>query len=237
MQEVSARIVGEGLVGAFAVGGAVLGSPLLRAWYSGWGATPAERLRALPGDAFVPRPRSQITCAVTIAAPAVQIWPWLVQLGCRRGGWYSYDLLDNAGVASAERILPAYQELQIGDIVSAVPDGSFGFPVAQIDPERALILAGTLDTATGQPAMPDKLPSAYFSGAMAWVMEPLSDRRTRLIYRMRTDWNPAALNLIAYRGLVEPISFVMGRKMLLNLKRRCERLELPPQPAAALPIV
>ena len=237
MHQLSARMVGEGLVGAGAVGGTVLLSPVLRPWYSGWGVSAVERLRPLPGDHYVPHPKSAMTCAVTIAAPPAVIWPWFVQLGCRRGGWYSYDLLDNGGQPSADRILPEYQQLAIGDVVSAVPDGSFGFPVAEIVPERALVLAGTLDTTTGQPAPPDALPAAYFSGAMVWVLEPVGPHATRLTYRMRTDWNASALNTVIYRGLLEPISFVMCRRMLINLKRRCERAAPEGRPTSALPIV
>lgn len=218
------HVIGEGIVGAIAIGCTILASPLLRSWYRHWGTTLAEAEQRLPGDAFVRHPKSQITCAVTIHAPTAQIWPWFVQLGCGRGGWYSYDLLDNGGVSSAARIIPDYQHLQIGDIVRALPKGDFGFPVAAIEPERVLTLAGTLNTATGQPADAGDLGvKAYFSGDQTWVLQPLDAYTTRLIFRTRMDWNPSLLNSLIYRGLVEPISFVMGRKMLRNLKRRAER--------------
>lgn len=220
-----AQVIIEGIAGASLVAGTIMLSPLLRPWYRRWGASDTEVARTFPADEIVPRPKSELTCAITIHAPADRVWPWFVQLGCQRGGWYSYDLLDNGGTASAERIIPEYQHLAIGDVVKAMPKGDFGFPVAVIEPGRALSLAGVLDTATGKPADPHSpLPAAYFAGDQTFVMEPLDDRTTRLFFRMRTDWNPTLLNTLVYRGIVEPVSFVMGRKMLYNIKRRAEAL-------------
>lgn len=92
------RIILEGIVGAIIVGVTVLLAPRLRRWYSRYGTENGEERQDIPGDALVPRPKSQITPAITIQAPPEQVWPWFVQLGCQRGGWYSYDLLDNSGV-------------------------------------------------------------------------------------------------------------------------------------------
>jgi hypothetical protein len=88
------RTIVEGLGGVLAIVGAVVLSPLLAPWYRRWGATAEETQRSLPGDALAPHPRSEDTCAITMQAPVGQVWPWLVQLGCQRAGWYSYDLLD-----------------------------------------------------------------------------------------------------------------------------------------------
>ncbi len=218
----------EGIGGVAAIAGLTLSSPLLRPWYRRWGATDAEVQGAWPGDEFVPRPQSELICGVTIDAPPAAIWPWFVQLGCQRAGWYSYDLLDNGGVPSADRILPEYQHLTVGDVVKAVPNGSFGFPVAGLAPERWLILAGTINTQTGQPARPgDPDLVAYFSGAQVFMIEPLTDQHSRLIFHMRVGWNPSFLNTLMYRYVVEPISFVMARKTLLNVKRRAEAWIVP----------
>lgn len=215
----------EGLEGSLAIAGLALLSPLARPWYRCWGATDAEVQRAWPGDIYVPHPQAALTCAITIEAPAEAVWPWFVQLGCQRAGWYSYDLLDNGGVPSADSILPQYQQLAVGDVVKAVPDGSFGFPVVELEPERWLILAGTINSETGESAGADVSQlKAYFSGSQSFIIEPLTDRRSRLIFRMRLAWNPAFVNTLVYRFLVEPISFVMGRKMLLKVKRRAEAL-------------
>jgi hypothetical protein len=217
------RIFLEGIAGAFLIGGTVLLSPLLRPWYRRWGATQAEAQATFPGDEYVPHPKSEITLAITIRAPVEKVWPWFVQLGCRRGGWYSYDLLDNGGVPSAERILPEFQQLEVGDTLPAMPKGDFGFPVAILDPCRALTLGGTLDTKTGKTARPgDPGLEAYFSGDQTFAMQPLDGEGTRLIFRMRTGWNPTRMNNFAYGVMVEVVSFVMGRKMLLNVKKRAE---------------
>ena len=219
----------DGLAGAVAIAGTGLLSPLLRAWYSRWGATDQEAGGPFPGDEYVPRPRSEITGAITVHAPAELVWPWLVQLGCQRGGWYSYDLLDNGGQPSAGEIIPEFQRLEIGDVVKAMPNGSFGFPVARIEPGCALTLGGTLNTATGATVVPgDPIPAAYFSGDQSFWVKPIDGQTSRLLFRMRTDWNPTFANNLIYRGIVEPISFVMGRKMLRTLKARAEKLARRP---------
>jgi hypothetical protein len=215
------KMIAEGIIGAAVVGFTILFSFLLRPWYRKWGATEEEYKRPLPGDEYVLHPKSVLTLAITINTPASQIWPWYVQLGCQRGGWYSYDLLDNGGVPSADRIIQEYQHLQVGDTVKAVPNGSFGFPVAQIEPNQALVLAGTMNTKTRTPADPnDPNLEAYFSGDQTFYLDELDNNTTRLMFRMRTDWNPSWFNTLIYRGVVEPISFVMGMKMLLNIKKR-----------------
>lgn len=204
----------------------VLFSPLLRGWYSTWGCRGLlDPQRSFAGDRFVPTPRSSVTCALEINARPADIWPWLVQLGCGRAGWYSYDLLDNGGQPSAEQILPQHQNLNVGDTVPAVPNGSFGFPVAELVENSALILAGTLNTRTGQPTEPEKLGNdPYFAGGQSFLIEPRGSSSSVLIFRMRVDWNATLLNTLIYRYILEPISAVMGQKMLLTLKQRVEQL-------------
>jgi hypothetical protein len=80
---------------------------LLQPWQHRWGASDEEVCRAMPGDDLVPGAASTTTRAITVAAPPAEVWPWLVQLGYGRGGWYSYDWIDNDGRASADRILPS----------------------------------------------------------------------------------------------------------------------------------
>lgn len=218
------KTIPEGVAGAAGIGATILLSPALRGWYTRWGATQTEAAATLPGDETVPNPQSAMTLAVTVQAPPEDVWPWFVQLGCQRAGWYSYDLLDNGGVPSTEAILPEHQSLELGDVVKAMPQGDFGFPVAAIEPNTRLTLAGTLDTRTGQPADPeDPELEAYFSGDQTFYLQDLGNGATRLIFRMRLGWNPSAANTIAYRVFLEPISFMMARKTLLNVKRRAER--------------
>ena len=217
------RTIVEGLGGVLAAGGTAILSPLLAQWYRKWGATAEETVRRLPGDELAPHPRSEITCALTVQAPVGQVWPWLVQIGCQRAGWYSYDLLDNGGQPSADRILPAYQHLSVGDKVLLTPEGPLAMPVAALEPEKALVLGGTLNTRTGEGVAPgDPLPEAYYTGINAFVLVPADAGATRMIFRQRLDWSPALTNTLIYRGFLEPISFVMGRKMLMGIKRRAE---------------
>lgn len=219
------RVILEGVVGAAAIAGTVVLSPFIRSWYSRWGTIDEEHRQSIPGDELVPHPKSQLTMAVTVQAPAVNIWPWFVQLGCQRGGWYSYDLLDNGGISSADRIIPEYQQLEVGDIVKAMPKGDFGFPVAIIEPDRQLTMAGTTNTDSGEEADPrDPDLEAYFSGNQTFLLNQIDEKQTRLIFRMRIDWNPSRMGTIANRGVVEPLSFVMARKTLLNVKRLAETM-------------
>jgi hypothetical protein len=96
---------------------AFLTAPLYRSWHLRWGATPAETAASLPGDALVPHAQFKATRAITIDAPPGAVWPWLVQVGCLRAGFYSNDLLDNLGHPSATTIVPSLQHLQIGQWV------------------------------------------------------------------------------------------------------------------------
>ena len=106
-------------------------------WWRTWGIDPAEAAKPLPGDDLVPTPTGMETRGMTIDAPPEAVWPWLVQMGYDRAGWYSYDQLDMRG-KSVDTILPAYQGLVVGDVMPVAPDG--GFLVKVVDPGRALVL-------------------------------------------------------------------------------------------------
>jgi hypothetical protein len=215
------RTIVGGLGGALAIAGTVVLSPLLAPWYRKYGATAEEAQRRLPGDELAPHPRSEITCAVTIQAPPRQVWPWLVQIGCRRAGWYSYDLLDNGGQPSAGSILPEHQHLAVGDEILLTPKGPLAMPVVALEPEKALVLGGTMNTEPGKGVEPGHaLPEAYYTGINAFLLEQAGEGATRLLFRQRLDWNRSRANTLIYRGFLEPISFVMARKMLKGIKRR-----------------
>ena len=108
-----------------------------------WGSTEAERYRAMRGDMEIPHPTYEATLAVTIDAPPSAIWPWLVQMGYRRGGLYSYDWLDRLfgylDRPSATRFLPEFQHLAVGDHIPLGQGPSW--PVAVLEPNRALVLS------------------------------------------------------------------------------------------------
>jgi hypothetical protein len=188
-----------------------------RPWSLRWGATDEEVIRRLPGDDLAPGSTIGSTRAVTIAAPAEDVWPWLVQIGYGRGGFYSYDWLENAfvglllrgtpGYRSAERILPEHQHPRGGDFIPAGPSDMLGgrlvadarWKVLAVEPNRALVLEGW----------------------GAFVLEPLGDGATRLIVRSR---GPGAWGRLAHYLFWEPAHFVMERRMLLGIKARAERL-------------
>lgn len=188
-----------------------------------WGASTQESAGPLPGDELVPTPRMQSTRAVTIHAPAASVWPWLVQLGAGRGGMYSYDRLENAaglGIHSADRILPEHQRLDVGDVIPLGPD--VGIPVRQIVTGSVLALGGPVDPLTGN-AIPPGASAAGPRLEVGWtfVLEPVDERTTRLLSRTRYDYAPLAMGLIL-RPLLEPVQFVMERRMLLGIKSRAE---------------
>ena len=201
-------IIEEGL-GALAIASTILTSPLTRSWYSKWGASEEELMQTLPGDEFVPNPMLESTRAITIQAPASEVWPWLVQMGQGRGGLYSYERLENlvgCDMHNADRIIPEHQHLEVGDKVRLVPEGREPyFLVSAIEPGRAIILGG------------DAPPTTW-----AFVLEPINDDATRLIVRWRQDYEHTVSNTIGWRLVTDPITFVMERKLLQGIKQRVE---------------
>ncbi len=199
---------------------------LVRPWILHWGATDGEVKGELPGDGLINQPRYDATHAISIKAPAVRVWPWLVQIGQGRGGFYSYDWLENlvgCDIHNAEQILPQFQELKVDDLVRLIPPPTkagmpdFAFKVAIFEPERALVIVtpGSFEETAGT-----SLPFASW----AFILQPLDETACRLIIRFRSAYH---LNLPAFlinQALLEPIHFIMERKMLLGIKQRVERL-------------
>jgi hypothetical protein len=163
-----------------------------------------EARQALPGDELVPGAKVRWTHGIIIRARPAEIWPWLVQMGCRRAGWYSYDGLDNGGIPSAERIVADLQQVEVGDVLPMRPTDDDTFVVRLVEPERALVLGDA-------------------AGSMSWafVLERVDENRTRLITRARGSYDRLALGLLL-RVFWHPAHFAMERKQLLNLKRLVE---------------
>jgi len=198
---------------------------VLRPRHLRWGASDEEVNLKLPGDQLLPKPRLKATHAVTVQAPPNKVWPWLVQIGQGRGGFYSYDWIENAiglDIHTANRLLPEYQSLSVGDLIPLSPDG-FGIPVAIIEPELALVLHG--DTREPGPGSPPVMkPGDYFAVTWGFYLFDQLDGTTRLVERWQADWNPTSYNHLFYRVFLEPGAFIMERKMLLGLKQRAETL-------------
>jgi hypothetical protein len=198
-------VPGWWLVGGGACGAAAVYAVALRPWHLTWGATPDEVARPMPGDDLVPEPQLAATRAIAIAAPAEAVWPWLVQMGgYTRGGWYSYDHLDNGGRPSARTIVPELQQLAVGDVLPTGTDGT-GFEVVAIDPPRSLV------------AVIDH-PHATTSWAMA--LEPTGGG-SRLVFRLRLRAAPTAVGWL-YRVVMDAGDFVMMRRQLLTIRDRVE---------------
>ena len=209
-----------------AVVGAAVGSRLLGPWQQNWGATEAEAVAVLPGDDLTPGPVEQCTRAITIGAPPEAVWPWLVQMGADRGGFYSYDWLENLfglGIHNAESIVPAWQRLEVGDLMWANGARSGGWVVERMVPHEVLVLK-MADVATGRAVSRSEGIGFEFQWTFALVPTPYGG--TRLFIRERVGYGRRLTRwLMAPVGVV---SFVMTRKMLDGIRRRAER-----QPSAA----
>jgi hypothetical protein len=192
-----------------------------RRWHLRWGASEIERRAAMPGDGLVAHPSIVATRAVTIDAPPAAVWPWLVQMGYRRAGWYSYDRFDNDGRV-VRWIIPELQHLEVGDVM--LTDSTGGFRVETIEPERALVLM-----IHGGPGMGDLDISA------ALTLCPLPDAGTRLVLRLRAEFRGRLVRLWGAL-LFDAGDFVMMRRMLLGIRERAEAAwQAGPVPAAPEP--
>ena len=136
-----------------ALAGVIVGTTIgvavsrMQQWRRSWGIDPNEATRGLAGDAVVPNPVASETRGITIDASPEHVWPWLVQMGFGKAGWYSYDRLDMRG-RSADGIVDVWQTLKVGDIVPTHPGG--GFEVVEIDPGRSLVLRSDTALVTSQ---------------------------------------------------------------------------------------
>jgi len=201
---------------AAAAGTAVIGSAaayfLVRPWQLRWGATDEERGATLDGDDLITNPDLVATRAITVHALADQVWPWIAQLGQGRGGFYSYDALENlvgCDIHSADRVVPEWQDLKVGDQVKLAPEVGVGVTV--VEPGRALVLRGGVPMGAVPPP---------YDTAWAFVLREQADGTTRLLVRERyaytQRWAPF---------LVEPVAvvaFVMSQRMLRGIRDRAE---------------
>lgn len=187
-----------GAIAGIAIATAVVATYLrwIGPWQRRWGATDDEVARTMPGDELLRPDAPTTTRAITIAAPPSAVFPWLLQIGFGRGGWYSYDWIDNDGKPSLERIDPALQDLAVGDRIEMLP--GFGPVVAEIEPDHHLVAAGDTDT-------------------WCLLVEPITDGRTRLISRWRQDW-PRSFGTSVWIVLADPGAFVMEQRMLRRIR-------------------
>ena len=200
------------VVGLTAV--AAAGILVARRWQLRWGATVEESGEILPGDDLISDPDLAATRAITVGAAAGQVWPRIAQLGQGRGGFYSYDFLENlvgCDIHSADQIVPGWQDVEVGDQIRLAPQVALA--VARLERGRSLVLRG------GVP-MGDTSPPYDFTWAFA-LREELAGT-TRLLVRERYAYTrPWAWLLVEP---TEAVSFVMSQKMLRGIRDRAERL-------------
>ena len=189
-------------------------APVVRAWHLSWGATPEEAHGSMPGDDIVRRAQFIATRAVTIGVAPEHVWPWIVQLGYRRAGFYTYDLIDNAGQPSADSILEAYQHPAVGDLMPMYKELNglaIAYTVTAFAPDRWMVWVH-------RPSPAEEPDSTW-----TWRLTPAADGGTRLVTRMKQDyrWKTPRLALFNF-ALMELGDFAMERRMLKGIKRRAE---------------
>ena len=207
-------------MGVSAVAGGLYAT-LGRRWIRQWGAAEEEVRQPLPGDDLLAEAVYETTHAIDVDAPPEDVWPWLVQMGQGRGGFYSYDWIENLGgleIHSADRLVPDFQELAEGDIVRLAPNT--GLVAVVVDPPRALVLRATADLATKRP--PERSDHGYFDWSWAFVVQPAGAMSSRLLIRLRADTAVRFPFSLVGPLVWEPLHFLMERKMLRGIRERAE---------------
>ena len=196
---------------------------IARPWFRRWGATDAEVTMPLPGDEIVPAARSQETRALTIAAPAEQVWPWLTQIGQNKGGFYSYRILENlVGCEMPDvRVLdPTLQHWKLGDKLWMYPPekaGGIGYAsLAAFQPGRAMAFA---TRAMGRPT------AATADGSWAFAVYPIDEQSSRLLFRGRGADGAKPMATAFNVAVFEPVHFAMERRTMEGIKMLAEGRE------------
>src|SRR5215207_6601987 len=182
-------VVGAGLLAAYA--------RLVRPRALRWGATAEEAARPLPPD---------------------QVWPWLVQIGSGRAGWYTYDRIDNAGVPSATEIIPELQQLAVGDLIPMVAGKDIGLRVKELEPDRRMLWWDEQGEYSWE-----------------WLLEPIDQHTTRLLQRLRVTRHPWTRKML-YELVAAHGDVVMQRKLLRGIKQRAEGLATHARTAGQEPV-
>lgn len=169
-------------------------------WHRRWGATDREVARTMPGDERLRPDAAATTRAITVDAAPEAVFPWLRQIGFGRGGWYSYDWIDNDGRPSVDRIDPALQRLSVGDRIEMLP--GFGPVVTDIVSDHHIVATGETDS-------------------WCLLVESTEDGRSRLVSRWRQDW-PRSVGASIWIALADPGAFIMEQRMLRRIRDLAE---------------
>jgi len=185
----------------------------LREYQMNWGATAEDVSRYMAGDEVFENPRFNTTRAVEINATPEQIWPWIVQMGYSKGGFYGFDKLDNGGNPSAERIIPEYQNLKVGD---SIPSGEYKgelfylLEVVEMEPHESMLWVF--------------LGTPWMGATWSWGLYRIDDKRTKLVSRLRQDYTFNSFEAVVAWSFIDTIEILMMRTTLLGIKRRAENI-------------
>lgn len=193
-----------------------------------WGAVPDEVAAGYAGDELIQNPTAGATMATTLPAPPERVWSWLVQMGCGRGGWYSWDFLDNKGVPSTERIVQQWQSLKEGQHLERVANpldphasSTNRWTVKVLDPNRTLVLYTSYSLFEGDPKT-GRRPRGTVAGSWGFYLEPAARGRTRLVVRTRSRSERSLMSGLLTLAFGEPVHFVMQTRQFHNLRSRLQ---------------
>lgn len=194
-------------IGLAILGGIAFGLFLrfYRPWHSRWGATNDEVMLPMPGDDLIEKPTFNVTRAITIHARPEEIWPWIIQIGYGRAGFYSYDLLDNLGKPSADHIIPELQNIEVGSWI----------PMSGKVSEETAFRVMAFETSSWM--LWKKAASTW-----AWKLIPIDEESTRLVIRLKCQYRWTRPTIVTDLILMEIGDFPMMRKLMLGVKERAE---------------
>lgn len=216
--------------------GVLAGLCALSRWSRRSGVTDEEAAGPLPGDELIPHPMLEWTRGITIGTSPAQVWPWLVQMGYHRAGWYTSEWLDRViwrvDARNADRILADCQSLSVGDVVPDGPDFAAYFWVRELEPERAIVYSSTRHPYRGHPIDPSRYEDLlqleeqliedgrYLDFSWSFVLQPVGPESTRLLIRTRANYAPAAIRSASIPlGLIDAY---FAHSILRGIKTRAE---------------
>jgi hypothetical protein len=174
--------------------------------------SPDNGTQQLPGDSFIPDAKHQLTYHRYIEAPVSIVWRYIMQLGCDRGGWYSIDWLDHAGVPSTDHLVAGWETRTVGDKLSATPKGDEFFNVYSVEWEKHFVIGGETNRAGGP-----------FRMTWAFIVDHVGKDATRLTTRARMESSPKWAEYAMGKIVYPPIHKLMSHAQMTNIKDLCER--------------
>lgn len=187
-------------------------------------ASQEEKSMTLPGDDVILNVKGRVTYAINIGKSPQEVFPWIKQMGCRRGGWYSYDKLDNDGKPSAQEIIQKFQEVKIGDFFPARPNDppGAGFKISGIKENEYLVLTTFSKFPSFEPVKHNERPKKFWRTTWTFFLKKEAPNKTRLIVRNNIGFKPWWISIIL-KIIAKPLHFIMQKRQLINIKNRIEK--------------